>query len=40
MIIPEKFFKEEQTPIKNKNTKVYNPKIFKQIVRENIEMND
>ena len=39
-IIPERLFKEEQTPIKNKIKKVYNPKTLKQIARENIEMND
>ena len=40
MIIPEWLFKEEQTPIKNKIKKVYNPKTLKQIARENIKMND
>ena len=39
MIIPEWFFKEEQTPIKKKIQKVYNPKTLKQIARENIKMN-
>ena len=40
MIIPEWFLKEEQTPIKKKIQKVYNPKTLKQIARENIKMND
>ena len=34
------FFKEEQTPIKKKIQKVYNPKTLKQIARESIKMND
>ena len=33
MIIPEWFCKQEQTPIKNKVKKVYNPKTLKQIAR-------
>ena len=37
MIIPEWFFKEEQTPIKNKIKKVYNPKTLKQKARQNIK---
>ena len=36
MIIPEWFFKEEQTPIKNKIQKVYNPETLKQLAREKI----
>ena len=40
MIILEWLFKEEQTPIKNKFKKVYNPKTLKQIARENIKTND
>ena len=40
IIIPEWFFKEEQTPIKKKIKKLYNPKTLKQIAGENIKMND
>ena len=40
LIIPEWLFKEEQTPNKNKDKKVYNPKTLKQIARKNIKMND
>ena len=40
LIIPEWLFKEEQTPIKKKTQKAYNPKTLKQIARENIKMND
>ena len=40
IIIPEWFFKEEQTPIKKKIKKLYNPKTLKQKARENIKMND
>ena len=40
MIIPEWLFKEEQSPIKKKIQKVYNPRTLKQIARENIKMND
>ena len=40
MIIPEWFFEEEQTPIKNKIKKVYNPKTLQQIARQNININD
>ena len=40
MIIPESFFKEEQTPIKKKIQKLYNPKTLKQIARENSKMKD
>ena len=34
MIIPEWFFKEEQTPVKKKIQKVYNLKTLKQLPRE------
>ena len=37
LIIPERFFKE---PIQNKNKKIYSPKPFKQIVRDNIKKDD
>ena len=40
MIITEWLFREEHTPIKNKNKKVYNPETLKQIAREIIKMND
>ena len=40
MIIPEWFFKEEQTSIKNKIKKVYNPKTLQQIARQNNKLND
>ena len=40
MIIPEWFFKQEQTPIKNKVKNVYNPKPLKQIAQENIKLKD
>ena len=40
LIIPEWLFKQEQTPIKKKIQKVYNPKTLKQIARKNIKMND
>ena len=40
MIIPEWLFKEEQTPLKSKVKKIYNPKTKKQIAREIIKMND
>ena len=40
MIIPEWLFKQEQTHIKKKIQKVYNPKTIKQIARQNIELND
>ena len=39
MIIPEWLFKQEQTPIRKKIQKVYNPKRLKQIARENGKMN-
>ena len=40
MIIPEGFFKEEQTPIKERIQNVYNPKTSKHIARENNKTND
>ena len=40
MIIPERLFEEEQTPIKKKIKKVYNPKTLKHIARQNIELDD
>ena len=40
MIIPEWFFKEEQTPIKHKIQKLYNPKTLQQIARQTIKLND
>ena len=40
MIIPEWLFKQEQTPIKKKIRKAYNPKTLKQIAKQNIKMND
>ena len=40
IIIPEWFFKQEQTPIKKKIKKVYNPKTLKQIAREKIKLVD
>ena len=40
MIIPERLFKEERTPIKKQIKKVYNPKTLKQIVRQCIKLND
>ena len=40
IIIPEWLFKQEQTPIKKKLQKVYNPKTLKQIARQNIKKND
>ena len=40
MNIPECLFREEQTPIKEKIKKVYNPKSFKQIARSNIKLDD
>ena len=39
MIIPEWFFKEEKTPIKEKMQKVYNPKTLKQVAREKIKLD-
>ena len=40
MIIPKWLFKEEQTHIKKKIQKVYNPKTITQIAREKIRTND
>ena len=40
MIIPERLFKQEQTPIKKKIQKVYNPKTLKQIAREENKLDD
>ena len=40
MIIPERLFKEEGSPIKKKIQKVYNPKTLQQLARQNIKMND
>ena len=40
MIIPEWIFNEGQAPTKNKIKKAYNPKILKQIARENIKLID
>ena len=40
MIVPEWLFKEEQTPIKKKIQKVYNPKTLKQLAREKIKLDD
>ena len=36
----EMIITDKQAPIKNKITKVYNPKTLKQIARENIKIND
>ena len=36
LIIPERFVKEEKTPVKKKIQKVYNPKILKQLAREKL----
>ena len=36
MVIPERLFKQEQTPIKKKIQKVYNPEKLIQLTRENI----
>ena len=40
MIIPERLFKEEQTPIKKKIQKVYNPKSLKHLARETFTLDD
>ena len=40
LVIPEWLFKEEEEPVKNKITKVYNPKTLKQIARGKIKIND
>ena len=39
-IIPDWLFKEEQSPIKKKIQKVYNPKTLKQLAREKIKLDD
>ena len=40
MIIPDWLFKQEQTPIKKKIQKVYNPKTLKQLAGEKIKLDD
>ena len=40
MIIPNWFFKQEQTSIKKKTQKVFNPKTLKQLAREKIKSDD
>ena len=40
MIIPERLAKQEQTPIRKKLQKVYNPKTLKQKARKNIKKGD
>ena len=40
MFIPEWLFKQEQTPIKKKIQKIYNPKTLKQLAREKIKLDD
>ena len=40
MIIPDWFFQEEKSPIKEKIQKVYNPKTLKQLAREKIKLDD
>ena len=40
MIIPDWLFQQEQTPIKEKIQKVYNPKTLKQLAREKIKLDD
>ena len=40
MIIPEWLFKQEQTPIKKKIQKVYNPKTLEQLAREKLKLDD
>ena len=40
MIIPEWVFKQEQTLIKKKIQKLYNPKTLKQLTREKIKLDD
>ena len=40
IFIPEWLFKEEQTPIRRKTKKVYNPKTSKQIARDIIILDD
>ena len=40
VIIPERLFKQEQTPINKKIKKVYNPKTLKYLAREKIKLDD
>ena len=40
MIIPERLFKEDRTPLKKKIQKVYNPKTLKQLARGKIKLDD
>ena len=40
MIIPDWLFKQEQTPIRKKIQKVYNPRTLKQLAREKIILDD
>ena len=40
VIIPECFFKEEQTPIKKKFEKLYDPKVLTQITGGSIKIKD
>ena len=40
MIIPEWLIKQEQTHLKKKIQKVYNPKTLKQLAREKIKIDD
>ena len=40
IIIPEWYFKEEQTPIKKKTKKLFNPQTLKRIARENSKVDD
>ena len=40
MIIPERLFKQEQTTIRKKIQKVYNPKTIKHLTREKIKLYD
>ena len=39
MIIPEGFFEEGKTLIKNKIEKIYNPKTLKQLTRVKIKLD-
>ena len=39
MILPEWFFKEGKSPIKEKKQKVYNPKTLNQSAREKIKLD-
>ena len=40
MIIPDWLFKQDQTPIKKKIQKLYNPKTLKQLAREKIKLDN